>query len=161
MKKHFLRVLAKLSFLGVIALVASSVQGQSLSNRFRVDIPFDFAVGSRTLPAGTYFIGRALDRSDDTVIQISRVDNSSNSMRLTSPVTMAAPIDKPTLVFHRYGDQYFLSQVWPAGAMTGRQVFKSSSEREIERNLAANPSASKMAKSQRDAEKVNIVGVLQ
>jgi hypothetical protein len=39
------------------------------------------------------------------------------------------------LVFHRYGDQYFLYQVWAAGATSGRQFPKSRSEREVLQNL--------------------------
>ena len=37
-------------------------------------------------------------------------------------------------VFHRYGDHYFLVQVWPAGATTGRAIPKSRQELEIERH---------------------------
>lgn len=82
-------------------------------------------------------------------------------MNLTNPVETASPKDKPTLVFHRYGDQYFLFQIWPAGVTTGRELFKSRSERKIEHNLAANASAGKMAKSQTAEKTVNVVGVLQ
>ena len=161
MKKQFVSVLTKLSLLGVIALVAGSAQGQSPSNRLRANIPFDFAVGGRTLPAGTYSVGSAQISQDDLVILIRGVEGGSSSMNLTNPVQTASPKDKPTLVFHRYGDQYFLFQIWPAGASTGRELLKSRSERQIERNLAANASAGKMAKSQTAEETVNVVGVLQ
>lgn len=57
-------------------------------------------------------------------------------IRSSLPVQVWQAKDKTTLVFHRYGDQYFLYQVWSAGALTGRQFYKSRTEREIERKLA-------------------------
>jgi len=52
--------------------------------------------------------------------------------------------DNGKLVFHRYGDQYFLYQVWPAGTSTGRQFLKSRSERDAQYNLASNPAVGKL-----------------
>ena len=43
--------------------------------------------------------------------------------------TLATP-DKGKLVFHKYGDEYFLSQVWKPGANIGNQLRKT--QREIE-----------------------------
>jgi hypothetical protein len=41
------------------------------------------------------------------------------------------------LVFHRYGNTYFLSQVWMAGSSVGRELRKMRQERAIERELIA------------------------
>jgi hypothetical protein len=38
------------------------------------------------------------------------------------------------LVFHRYGDRYFLSQVWGTDQSTGSQLQKTAQERELARN---------------------------
>ena len=65
------------------------------------------------------------------VVQISSTDGHSNVTRLTIPVSVFNPVSKSTLVFHRYGDEYFLSEVWPAGAATGREFPKSRAEREL------------------------------
>jgi hypothetical protein len=40
------------------------------------------------------------------------------------------------LVFNRYGDHYFLSQIWEAGDNAGRELMKSREERQLERELA-------------------------
>lgn len=40
------------------------------------------------------------------------------------------------LVFNRYDDQYFLSQVWTSGNSYGRGLFKSSRERSLGREMA-------------------------
>jgi hypothetical protein len=35
------------------------------------------------------------------------------------------------LVFHRYGDQYFLAQIWTAGNDRGRELPRTEREREV------------------------------
>ena len=36
------------------------------------------------------------------------------------------------MVFHRYGEAYFLSEVWVAGRGMGRKVFPSHAEEELD-----------------------------
>jgi len=43
------------------------------------------------------------------------------------------------LVFTRYGDQYFLSEIWMAGTTVGQKLPKSRRERELE--IAQNETA--------------------
>ena len=147
MKKQVVKTLTQIGLLAVIATVTAvgSAQGQSLAYKIRANIPFDFLVADKKLPAGQYLIGRARQDSDDNVLQISSVEGRVNVLRLTSPVGVGvaintqAPKDKATLVFHRYGDQYFLSEVWQAGADSGRMLTESHSEREAKaRTLAGN-----------------------
>ena len=162
MKKQLVNVFTKIGLLSVIALVtaAGSAQGQSLTYQIRVNIPFDFIVADKKMPAGEYSVGRAEKNVGDTLLRISSIDGRAHAIRLTSPVQTRDFTSKGTLVFHRYGDQYFLFQVWPAGTTTGRLLSKSRSEREIERKLAANSSAGKTAKND-VVETVTIVGGLQ
>lgn len=159
MKKQLVNVLAKFGFLSVIALVTAvgSAQGQSLAYKLRANIPFDFVVADRKLPAGEYSIGRVRQDSGDSFLLISSVDGRANAIRLSNPVESRVAKNEGTLVFHRYGDQYFLFQVWPSGSTVGRELFKSRSER----NLVANSSAGKMAKSKPAVETVTIAGGLQ
>ncbi|MGH9961600.1 MAG: hypothetical protein ACREBC_31490 [Pyrinomonadaceae bacterium] len=127
MKKQLVKALTKIGLLSVMGMViaAGSAQGQSLADKIRANIPFDFMVGDKKLPAGEYSIGRARQESSDTWLLIRSVDGRSYVIRLTSRVEAQEPKDKGTLVFHSYGDQYFLYQVWPAGGSTGRVLFKS------------------------------------
>jgi hypothetical protein len=41
-----------------------------------------------------------------------------------------APEGVADVVFHRYGDTYYLSEVWVAANGTGSQLFKSQAEKE-------------------------------
>jgi len=159
MKKQLVNVLTKFGFLSVIALVTAvgSAQGQSLEYKLRANIPFDFVVADKKSPAGEYSIGRARQDSDDSFLVISGADGRAKAIHLSIPVEARVLKNEGTLVFHRYGDQYFLSQVWPASASTGRELARSLSERE----LAANSSAGKMANKTQAVETVNIVAELQ
>lgn len=44
------------------------------------------------------------------------------------------------LVFNRYGEEYFLSQVWTDGGQLGRELPKSKRERSLEKVLAQHAS---------------------
>lgn len=54
----------------------------------------------------------------------------------SNAVEKLEPANKTKLVFNRYGNQYFLSQIWVKGATLGRQLPKTSREKEVGRELA-------------------------
>ena len=161
MKTKLYNLMAKAGVLCAIVLATAcvSVQAQSLQYRIRVNIPFDFSIANKKLPAGNYSIGRAIQNSDNSVLSILDGRGHTKEARLSIPVLAAEAKNQATLVFHRYGDQYFLFQVWPAGETTGRQFYKSRSERDIERNLQGKSSTGRIAENVA-VETVTIVGVL-
>jgi len=132
MKIQIVRRLVQLSLLAVIAtgFGVGSAHGQSLSNPVRVNIPFEFKVADKKFPAGEYSVSRAQPNSGDSLLLVSSVDGNGNAFRLTSGVWTSTPKESATLVFHQYDDQYFLYQVWAAGANVGRELLESRSERE-------------------------------
>ena len=73
-------VVAKIGLLAVITIIAASAstQAQTLSYRLTANIPFDFSVSGKKLPAGKYWINRAQQSSGDMVVQISSPDGHSN-----------------------------------------------------------------------------------
>jgi len=146
MKNQIVRTLLKTGFLAVIAAVAGlgSAHGQSLSNGVRANIPFDFTVADTKLPAGEYAIRRAQSNSGDLLVQINSVIGNRNAFRLTSGVMTSTPKESDTLIFHQYGDQYFLTEVWPAGASVGRRLRESRGEEEAKAGLAKNKIATQM-----------------
>jgi hypothetical protein len=131
MKKKIVNGLIKCGLLiAMIALmVGQPAKAQSLAYGLRANIPFDFKVGEKTFSAGKYTVNRV--QQDDTVIQISSLEGKANTFRTTSPVTIAKTRNRSILVFHRYGDQYYLAQVWPGGASIGRELPVSRSERDL------------------------------
>ena len=135
MKNVVARGVAKLGLLAVMMIIAASVSAnaQSLNYRLTANIPFDFSVGGEKLPAGKYWINRAQQSNGDTVVQIRSTDLHSNLVRFTIPVLAAAPAKNSSLVFRRYGDEYFLAEIWPMGSETGRELPKTRAERELAR----------------------------
>jgi len=135
MKNVVARGVAKLGLLAVMMIIAASVSAnaQSLNYRLTANIPFDFSVGGEKLPAGKYWINRAQQSNGDTVVQIRSTDLHSNLVRFTIPVLASAPAKNSSLVFRRYGDEYFLAEIWPMGSETGRELPKTRAERELAR----------------------------
>ena len=128
MKRQAVSLISLLSLL----LVAGSAIAQTI--RVRADIPFSFAVGSKTLPAGTYDLGTI---SDDTKMLQLRARNGNTGMTVVSNAAEnLKPADRTKLVFNRYGDRYFLSQIWLAGETRGRELPKSNREKEVATELA-------------------------
>lgn len=141
MNTQLISLIPKVILLSAIVLLASvgPTQAQSLGgNRIRANIPFDFNVSEKKLPAGEYTIGRATNQSDDLIVSVNNREGRSQAIRLSNAVVRPRPRGKALLVFHRYGDQYFLFQIWPAGATTGRELRKSKSERQAQQQLATN-----------------------
>jgi len=117
--------------LGILALLAaSSAFGQ---DSLRVDVPFEFHVADAVMPAGLYYVGPS-DRSTHNLLSLSCFDCESQAVTLTSPVGGGSDVaTEGRLMFNKYGETYFLSEVWVPGSSYGRSLFKSRTEREIAR----------------------------
>ncbi len=135
MRKRVCRLFATL---GVFAMLMASVpvRAQSTTVVGRVNIPFSFIINNRTIPAGEYTIERPLQGTDQAIL-IRRGDGRAIGMFLTHSVQTSASSDLGKLVFHRYGDQYFLSQVWTGGDNVGLELTRSRRERVLQREMAA------------------------
>lgn len=139
MKKLVAKTFVTAALLVMATIVAGvSAQAQTLQYRLTVNIPFDFTVTGKQLPAGKYWVKRASDAQGDTVLQITTTDGSSIVNRFSIPIFTFNPKNHGELVFHRYDDQYFLAEVWPAGGGTGRAFPKTRAERELEKKANDN-----------------------
>ena len=137
MKGKIIKRLTMLSLVSMFSLCAAVASANAqLSNPIRFKVPFDFNVGNKKLPAGEYTFSRLSRVADTRVISVSATDVSAHVFQSTLAAYVLTPKDKSTLVFHKYGDQYFLEQIWSGGEQTGSQVPESRSERNIQRQLA-------------------------
>lgn len=97
-------------------------------------IPFDFHVGNRLFPAGTYTLTSVT--ADGSGLQIRRDDGSRSIVVLTNAAESHRRTDKAAqVVFNKYGDQYFLSSAW--NAKHGRTLPASGRERNLRKELRA------------------------
>ena len=97
--------------------------------RITAVIPFDFSVQSQILPAGTYVVKQV--REGMYQIQSEDRHGPMASMQTTALGSPTGTNNDTKLIFNKYGDQYFLSQIWASGQPEGRGVLKSHSERDL------------------------------
>lgn len=121
MKHQIIRSIAIPGLFFMLAI--ASVKAQTPS-RIEVDLPFDFSAGDAQLKAGSYSVKRA----SGNVLAVRSVNGSKTTL-INAPLTIGSRESKAgeRLVFNKYGDQYFLSQVW-LSVDTGRQLFTSDAE---------------------------------
>jgi hypothetical protein len=119
--KTFLLRTSMIAMLAVVSVIASSAAP------LRADIPFDFILGKKTMPAGPYLVDHSL--SGGTLI--IRASNQKASAVVGTTTLNSVDYSEGKLVFHRYGDQYFLAEVWTPGSDAGRKLPQSSLEREL------------------------------
>ena len=115
---------ATFGILATLSLAATSLMAQS-KPLIKVNVPFDFVAGAKTLPAGEYQV----HAEQSNVVLIQSMDSKSN-MNLIAHSAQDRQMDGvAALRFNRYGDRYFLSEIWTGGDV-GRQLPKSRAEKE-------------------------------
>ena len=101
-----------------LAFVASA-QAQTALNFKTFAVPFSFKVGDKVLPAGEYKI-----TAENEIIRVQKTDGKGNAVTLTQRTRgVNHNLSDAKLTFRRYGDQYYLSQVWLPNNL-GRELKK-------------------------------------
>jgi hypothetical protein len=160
MKRKVIKRLTMLSLVSMFSLCAAVASANAqLSTPIRAKIPFDFSVGDKKLPAGEYTFSRLSDSLNSTTMLISSVDSSTRLFQLTFGAQVVTPKNESTLVFHKYGDQYFLEQIWTGGEQEGTQLPESRGERTARQQLAQTQHSNMSGKVIR-VEMVDIVASL-
>ena len=129
MKKTVTTIIAAVGLF--LTLAVASVSAQTPTGA-EVNVPFDFSAGKASLKAGTYVI----IRKSDSMLQI-RHANEKRTILVNAPLTIGSRDYRAgeRLVFNRYGDEYFLTQVWFT-ADQGKQLLPSNAETSAARGLA-------------------------
>ena len=95
-----------IAFLAVAGLItAGSVSAQN--SGVQATIPFNFVVGKAQLPAGQYTF---LTNSENSIV----IRNRNRPLTVISLIELESrvpAVGDSHLVFHKYGDHYFLSEV--------------------------------------------------
>lgn len=131
MKSRIVKIFALFSFALTFAVTAAHAQSTA---PLKFHIPFDSVVGRTTLPAGDYTV-RIEDGTASKTLRIRNADGkhlfaTGFMMSLRSRQLPA----QGKLVFNRYGNQYFLTQIWHPAIGAGQSLPKSRTEREVARN---------------------------
>jgi hypothetical protein len=106
-------------------LFAQTTPSQQL---MKVNVPFSFGVENQSLPAGEYLV---LTVTPERSIRIASVDGKHSAIVNTLPNYAGSPSENSRLVFHKYGNEYFLTQVWTAGQNVARNPLSSKRAMEV------------------------------
>jgi hypothetical protein len=93
--------------LTVMPMLATAQFGQTVS--ISTQVPFEFVVGDRVVPPGKCVL-QAANAAADTIL----IRNDEKMVRLFSATTLGDARNLPAsnqLVFHKYGERYFLAAV--------------------------------------------------
>ena len=132
MSRQTLRVF---TVLGALLLAAVSINAQTERTQV-TNIPFNFNVGNKTLPAGDYVV-KPNRRGNDGAWLVQSKDGRDSVLVNTRSMQASKTQKMTKLVFNKYGEQYFLSQIWTDGSDSGRELPMRRQERELEKTIIA------------------------
>jgi hypothetical protein len=115
-------MLVALSGLAVAQLIGSST-------RIVSQVPFDFTVANKTVPAGQYVVQAAT--MDGKTLMISNAGAKVGLMSPAFPTEAKRGAAHYALVFDHYGDRYFLSGIKLQGSKTVYTLPESKAEAEL------------------------------
>jgi hypothetical protein len=128
MRKQLVSSVVMIGFLLLAgnSLTAAAASGSQISAK----IPFSFVVKDKVLPAGEYTITKIhVDSAPALVFRSADGKGQMVVQMLTSEASRPSPDTR--LVFHRYGDDYYLSDVWMIGTSTGLRLATSAGEERL------------------------------
>jgi hypothetical protein len=111
--------IALFALVSLVTICSASAQERAI----KATVPFDFTVGSKLVPSGTYTITA---KTPNVVL----IQNGERSIALFS--TAYGDSRKSTtgeLVFNKYGDQYFLSEILCSAADMNLEIPTSKAEK--------------------------------
>ena len=119
------RILALTLILAAGFLTAGSALAQQ-RNAVAADVPFSFVLNGRSLPAGHYTI--TADPNSPEVLRIDDRDDSVHIITMAMPASSERQTDN-TVLFHKYGNQYFLSSIRVSGSSMNCHLTTSKQEK--------------------------------
>jgi hypothetical protein len=119
----------RITAIALLAIANFAMAGMSFAQSYGVkaNVPFDFTVANKLLPAGTY----TLHRASTGLIEIRNHDKPIAVLTIGNQDGNRSP-NGGKLVFHKYGDQYFLSEILSDWATMNVSVPRSKTETKVQ-----------------------------
>ena len=112
--------------------LAGVVAVNAADKTITANVPFNFYMGPSVMPPGAYRV----DELANGGIVALRTSHSAKAI-VTFPVSGKSESEPPRLVFRRYGETYFLAQIWAADGSLGHALRTSAREKELAQNGSA------------------------
>jgi hypothetical protein len=118
----------RITAIALLAIANLAMAGTSFAQSAGVqaNVPFDFTAGNQVLPSGTY---RIKSHSDGTIV----IKNHDKPISVFTLVYQDGARSKNggKLIFHKYGDQYFLSEILCDAASMNVALHPSKAEKRV------------------------------
>ena len=136
MKRNLITgILTTLTLLLLISVPSTYAQAT-----IEATVPFNFMVGKAEMPAGTYTINRL----SSSAIEIKGSTTKKSAVSIVWSEGPSGSDSAAKLVFNRYGDSYFLSQVTRGSGANVMQLPTSKLEQEQRIASTSGPSGQKV-----------------
>lgn len=129
-----LLIFVAMFFVAIISVVKTSAQ---VTDALVADIPFDFTVRDKTLPAGHYIV-KALSDSNHHLMIIRTQDGKAETVFATESAYAREAPHEGELIFNRVGNHYFLYELFDPWQDLGAMLPKSHAEHVLEKEVAKN-----------------------
>jgi len=97
-------------------------------------VPFSFIVNRITLPAGEYLVESADNQG--RALRFANLNSQARDLVISNYCGGVAAATQTKLIFHRYGDRYFLKRIWVAGNSAGHELLTSPRETEVAKDFS-------------------------
>ncbi len=95
---------------GLVTGLITSAQAQ-MKTQYRAHVPFDFKVGGQAFQAGVYVLGLTNPSSNNRALTIREMNGGEAKIIMMIPKENNERLNVSKLVFNRYGDRYYLSEM--------------------------------------------------
>jgi len=138
MIKRVYKILAITALILIGMVVGASAQEATRTRNVRID--FDFYAGKKLMPAGDYVVSLLQNSNMQKLILIQQQNGHSRAIVASVPNQNKDDWKAGTILFNKYGSQYFLAGVQLGDSNILHTAIKTRSEREILRETAKNGS---------------------
>ena len=126
---------AKWMLPAMLLLMSGLMAAQSLTSSSVVaQVPFDFMVNNKIIPAGESVVRST--GIDGQMLAIRNFDARQSALTASSYSQSNQAADSTVLVFKRYGNQWFLSEIRLEGSNTAYKLPESRAEAELRASRA-------------------------
>jgi len=126
------RLFGFLSILAVTFVLTAALPAQTL--KLRASVPFEFMLAGRSMPAGDYSVDAGSNPMG--VVRVSTGNEGVYFLAIRDTASQKEPTGQSLLLFHRYGDRYFLSRLVDGSLNTGVEIPTSGIEKELSKTAS-------------------------
>ena len=118
----------------ILATLCMAGIAEAQDREIRANVPFDFVVGNKHLPSGSYQFFTSFVRSSNTIL----IRNAHQQIVMLSMAGDAGnfPGNVSRLVFYKYGDHYFLREIHCPTVALNVAFPQSKQEKQTRRQMA-------------------------